>query len=295
MIKKPIILIIAPHSCCKKFESKNAVDYYRSCDESAKKGANLLEKIATNLGFETKKILSDKIRISEDGEILTDYNRKEFRDTEWRKDIVKYIAEKFMVDRDLYIFEVHSFPNNDTEFEDSEFGLVSNDTYLPETKRLFTYLNNNTIFNILGDSKNDRNILRDIVYNNNSIDDNYLNNYFNNTYGKPIDIKKIISTDIVDIMNQTSEISKKQLSDTGKTNIKRHLLLEFNENLGEKDMMDTLFNIFLYQIKNLNKRLKYISGYTVFLFTIAIFLLYFSLNYTTMSNFFTNLLKKIYK
>lgn len=190
MIKKPIIVIIAPHSCCQTFDNKNANDYYRSCDELAKKGANLLEQISINLGFETKKFLADKVRINNKGEIMTDYNREQFRDTEWRKEIVKYIAEKFIEDEELLIFEIHSFPNKDTEFNDDEFGLVSNEAYLPETKRLFTYLSNNTIFNILGDSKRDRNILRDIVYNNNSIDDNYLNNYFNNTYGRPIDIKK---------------------------------------------------------------------------------------------------------
>lgn len=285
MIKKPIILIIAPHSCCKKMESGIANNYYRSCDELAKKGANLFEKIVTNLGFETKKFLSDKIRISEEGNVLVDYNRKEFRNTEWRNKIVNYIEEQFINGRDLFIFEIHSFPNNDTEFNDSEFGLVANDTYLPDTTRLFTYLNNNTIFNILGDSDGDRNILRDIV-NDNSVNEDYLNDYFNNRYGKPIDIRKIISTDVVDIMNQTAEISKKQLSETGKTNIKRHLLLEFNEDLGDNAVMNTLFNIFLYQIKNLNKQIKYINGYVILSFIGLIFLLYYTINYSKFIDFF---------
>lgn len=297
---KPIILILAPHSACAKIN--NDQDWYRSCDTNSKQGAELLNKIAMNLGYESKLFLSDKPRIDKNGNVINDYNRdkiiitdddnniieKDIRKTQWRIDIKNYINEKFEENQDIIIFEIHSFPNKSTLFNSQKIGLVSTDYYKDSTNQLFNYLNNRTCYNFISDSENEKKIVRNIIYNLNNANKSQENPIENNS----LNLENIIVDEICDIMQETSEISKKQIYNTGKTNIKNHFLLEFNEEIKKEDHINLIFSIFLYQIKKLTNTCCTIQcflsnyRYVIFLIFILIFLIYFNNSYRDLGNGF---------
>lgn len=236
MNKKPIILIIAPHSLCKKFNNVFDKDFYRSCDIVSEKGARLLNKLSLELGYETKLFLSDMKRIDENNKIINDYNRKDTRGSEWRIKIKNFINEKFIENKDIIIYEMHSFPNNSTKFKNNDIGLVSINNYKKETCELFKYLKNRKCYKFINDLDTFKNIEE-----------------FNNVNTKkPININDIIITEICDIMQETDEISKNQLSKYGITNIKNHYLIEFNEEINNNIFLDILYSIFIFQNKTVN-------------------------------------------
>jgi hypothetical protein len=131
MNKQPKILIIAPHSKC---DSEIA---QRHCDIRAKEIAENLKKVAENLNYDVKLILSDMLRS------IHDYNRKESFNTPWRQQIRNYIEDNF--DTPIIIYETHSFPPKGTEFVDgSQMALLAIDEYYSGTKKMHDYLNNTT-------------------------------------------------------------------------------------------------------------------------------------------------------
>ena len=123
---KPKILIIAPHSKCQTVK--------RDCDLRAKEIAENMEKIAKDAGYEVMLFESDTLRIN------NDYNRKESFDTEWRQKIRDYIEKN--KDYPIIIYEMHSFPNNDTEFNDSQMAFVAIDEYYDYAEEMLEYLKN---------------------------------------------------------------------------------------------------------------------------------------------------------
>jgi hypothetical protein len=126
--KKPIILIIAPHSNC----DPNAD--HRMCDLRAKDAAEKINELVQKT-HEVKLFLSDVYRK------IHDYNRKESFNTQWRQNIRNYIEAHR--DSRIIVFEVHSYPNKDTEFAiGSEMALLAIDEYLCETQELKEHLEN---------------------------------------------------------------------------------------------------------------------------------------------------------
>jgi len=149
------ILIIAPHSFC-----GNRRDVKRDCDLRARDVAYEMKKIAENAGYDVQLFESDVPRI------IHDYNREKSYDTEWRQRIRDYINNNF---GPIIIYEMHSFPNKDTEFNDSHMALVAIDKYGDEANELHSYLrnagikihpaiNNTRIVNLMVDTSKYKNI-----------------------------------------------------------------------------------------------------------------------------------------
>jgi hypothetical protein len=155
LIKKPKILIIAPHSNCDP-----NVDH-RMCDLRSKDAAEKINELVKKT-HEVKLFLSDTYRK------IHDYNRKESFNTTWRQNIRNYIESNR--DSRIIIFEVHSYPNKDTEFTiGSEMALLAIDEYLCETRELKEHLenagikihkkiNDTRIINLMMDTKEYNNI-----------------------------------------------------------------------------------------------------------------------------------------
>ena len=152
---KPKILIIAPHSKCQTVE--------RDCDLRAKEISENMEKIAKDAGYEVILFESDALRIN------NDYNRKETFNTEWRQKIREYIEKN--KDYPIVIYEMHSFPNNDTEFNDSQMAFVAIDEYYEYAEEMQNYLkkigvrissdiNNTRVVNLMIDTAQYKNIKR---------------------------------------------------------------------------------------------------------------------------------------
>ena len=150
------ILIIAPHSFCGNSQSS----IKRDCDLRARDVAYEMKKIAENAGYEVQLFESDVPRI------IHDYNRKESYDTEWRQRIRDYIDNN---PGPIIIYEMHSFPNKDTEFNDSHMALVAIDKYGDEANELHSYLrnagikihpaiNNTRIVNLMVDTSKYKNV-----------------------------------------------------------------------------------------------------------------------------------------
>ena len=295
---KPIILIISPHSECKKF---NGDVFYRSCDTNAEQGSILLNDIAKKLNFETKLFLSDKPRIDKNGKILNDYNRDvinldaelnqkipiNMRETEWRTEIRNYIDEKFKEKRDLIIYEVHSFPNSKTPFNEKKMGLATIGNYKKRTHELFDFLVNET--------RNEDEI-NNIIDNINRINEEEMDNPDIDEYREiikekikeNIDIADTIVDEICDIMQETSEISKKQIEDEGFTNIKDHFLLEFNESINKTEHKSMLLSIFLHKIKTKCDMLCFIRNINFYyvIFLLILLLILISINNWNKKNTF---------
>jgi len=92
-----MILITAPHSFCEPSEK-------RMCDKLAHKAAIYLYRNFDN----SRLILSDKPRYE------IDFNRKESRDTKFRK-IVKYLNHSGSIS---LLLDIHSFPPTDSSFKE---------------------------------------------------------------------------------------------------------------------------------------------------------------------------------
>lgn len=155
--KTPKILIIAPHSKCDNILTK------RHCDTRSKEIAEKFEEIAKNAGYDVKLVLSDELRD------IHDYNRVESFKTSWRQAIRDYIEEN--INSPIIIYETHSFPPTDTEFDDnSQMALLAIDEYYDDTKKLHDYLikdvgvklskkiNNTRIINLMIDTSKYPNI-----------------------------------------------------------------------------------------------------------------------------------------
>jgi hypothetical protein len=90
------ILITIPHSHCPE------TDYLRkihSCDTSAEKAGKILGKLFQRKGHDVILLIADKHRL------FCDLNRKECRNTSYRKKLTKILNEG--ID---YLIDVHSFP-----------------------------------------------------------------------------------------------------------------------------------------------------------------------------------------
>lgn len=113
------VLIVAPHSYC---PAEKSILNVRRCDMVAEKVAIMLDlkfKELQNKGGMTNtpklKLSDEKVRVPERfkrDSNAHDYNRFITRNSDWRKDITKFVDNSVINNNEkLYIFEIHSFPD----------------------------------------------------------------------------------------------------------------------------------------------------------------------------------------
>lgn len=120
-----IVILVAPH-----YFGKNRTEH-RTCDLRASEAVLMFDKQLKRRNIPTLIITSDKVRQE------IDYNRKESRETEWRKNIIKTIEDAEKKYDKIYLFEVHSFLRTSPGIPDSEASL-----FMPQNERYYDQAEN---------------------------------------------------------------------------------------------------------------------------------------------------------
>jgi hypothetical protein len=164
------ILLTVPHSVCDSIKDKDNINH--SCDSSAHESAILLCKSFINKGIDCICLASNEFRYKHD------LNRKESRKTEYRNTLRTIMKTK---NPDI-LLDIHSYPNNYMD-EARDANMFKKDEIPPDI--------------ILLKGKLDRS------YKNNSLSESLYRNLKNNN----INVKIIKDIDVLDIINEASEIN----------------------------------------------------------------------------------------
>jgi hypothetical protein len=127
-------LIIVPHGYCDETLNK------RHCDRRALGEAKKLQTLIKSKKYSVDFFTADKFRHH------IDYNRKQARYSIIRNEIRDLIKKYSSEGHHIVIFEIHSFPDNYTDynFSDTKMGFISIPRYAQDMYFISEYINNST-------------------------------------------------------------------------------------------------------------------------------------------------------